>query len=142
MPAPGELAAHRSKLAEIFSFWGWTVRDQDLRLEWHHDHAIDLAVWAVTVSGPTAARWWVISEPTGMLPIDRLDARTISDARGALRAFAAHWQEQSRQRLEDRLGPEKSARLRATTPLAFTQAEQLRGMLGAAAQLLDDLAKE
>jgi len=138
-----DLPIHRAKLKEMFAFWGWEVREQDLRLAWHVDDAIELAVWAVfhRVDGGVS-REWVISEPTGMLPIDHLSATGLPNAPSALRAFATRWQVIANERLEDQLPAERVAELRKTKPQILAQAQHMREMIGVAAELLFDCAGE
>jgi hypothetical protein len=139
----GDLPQHRLKLVEMFTFWGWDVREQDIRLAWHVEDVIDLAVWAVfRRSGEQVSREWVISEPTGMLPIDHLSAGGLPNAPSALREFATRWQVIANERLEDRLPPERLAELRRSRPQVLAQAQQMREMIGIAAELLLDCADE
>lgn len=139
----GELPLHRAKLTEMFAFWGWDVREQDLRLAWHIEDVIELAVWVVfhRVDG-VVQREWVISEPTGMLPIDHLSATGLPNAPAALRQFAAQWLVIANQPLEDRLPPERVAELRRSKPQVLAQAQQMREMIRVAAELLADCAAE
>ena len=138
-----ELAAQRTKLTEMFTFWGWQVRPEDVRLEWHIEAELSLAIWVVWRHTPDGLRRsWAVTEPTGMLPIDHLPADGIPNHGAALRAFGKRWQTVAGERLEGRLGPERTARIRRDNPALLQQAERMRAMIGVAAELLLGLAEE
>jgi hypothetical protein len=138
-----ELPSHREKMREMFAFWGWNVAEQDVRLAWHEEAALELAIWTVfRKEGNAMVREWVISEPTGVLPIDHLPAAQLPNAPSALRAFATHWEKIAMESLEDKVGPERAAYLRENKPDVFVQNENMRQMIGIAAELLDDFAND
>lgn len=137
------LDAQRAKLNQMFDFWGWDVRPDDVRLEWHIDAELSLAVWCIwrrTDAGMVRA--WAITEPSGVLPVDQLPADGIANPRSALRAFGERWQVVATDRLEDRLDPGRVAELRRSNPAIFQQAEHMREMIGVASQLLLAMADE
>lgn len=137
------LAAQRAKLTEMFAFWGWQVRPEDVRLEWHIEAEISLAVWVVWRQTPEGLhRAWAVTEPTGTLPVDHLPADGIPDHQAALRAFGERWRATAGERLEERLGRERTARIRRENPAVLQQAERMRAMIGVAAELLLGLADE
>jgi hypothetical protein len=134
---------HRLKMREMFSFWGWEVRDDDIRMEWNVNADLELAVWAVfRRHNGKILREWVISEPTGILPIDHLSAEHLPNAKAALHAFAQRWDQVAMESLEDKVGPERMAWLSKHRPEVVAQNEQMRQMIGIAAELLDDFASE
>ena len=138
-----ELEAQRAKLTEMFAFWGWRVRPEDVRLEWHIEAELSLAVWVVWRHTPDGLRRaWAVTEPTGTLPIDFLPAEGISNHRQALRAFGERWQMVAGEPLEVRLGPERTARLRRDQPSVLQQSARMRSMIGVAAELLLGLADD
>ncbi len=138
-----ELAAQRAKLTEMFAFWGWQVRPDDVRLAWHIENELSLAVWVVWRQTPDGMRRsWAVTEPTGTLPIDHLPADGVPDHQAALRAFGARWRTIAGERLEERLGRERTARIRRDNPAVLHQAERMRAMIGVAAELLLGLAEE
>lgn len=138
-----ELPAHRVKMTEMFAFWQWDVRDEDIRLAWHVEDVINLAVWAVFRRTPEGRqREWVISEPTGMLPIDHVSAAGLPNAPAALREFATRWQVIASERMEDRLPADRVKTLRLTKPHVLAHAQQMREMIGVAAELLSDCADD
>ena len=138
-----ELAAQRTKLTEMFTFWGWQVRPEDVRLEWHIDAELSLAVWVVWRHTPEGLRRsWAVTEPTGMLPIDHLPAEGIPNHGAALRAFGERGRTAAGEPLERRLGPERTARIQRENPAMLQQDERMRAMIGVAAELLLGLAEE
>ena len=138
-----ELAAQRAKLTEMFAFWGWQVGHDDVRLDWHIEAELSLAIWVVWRHTPDGLRKsWVVTEPTGMLPIDHLAADGVPTHAAALRAFGERWQKIASERLEGRIGPERTARIRRDNPAMLQQAEHMRTMIGVAGQLLLGLADE
>lgn len=143
MDEPEAVATHRTKLRELFAFWGWEIRDRDCCLAWHVDADLSLAVWAVWRQTPEGLqRHWVVSEPTGVLPIDQLDGGGIPNAAAALRAFAARWRLEAASSLEERIGPERTAFLRRERPGTLEQAAQLRSLLTLASDLLEQCADD
>lgn len=138
-----DLPKHREKMREMFAFWGWDVRDSDVRLSWSETGDLELAIWVVfRREKGRMIREWVISEPTGILPIDHLAADTLPNARAALQAFASMWQRIATESLEEKVGPERAAWLRANKPDVLTQNEHMRQMIGVAAELLAGCADE
>ncbi len=138
-----ELAAQRAKLTEMFAFWGWQVRPEDVRLEWHIEAELSLAIWVVWRQTPDGLRRsWAVTEPTGILPIDHLPGEGIANHGAALRAFGERWRAVAGEHLEQRLGPERTARIKRENPAVLQQAANMRAMIGVAAELLLGLADE
>mgnify|MGYP000157663292 CR=1 FL=1 len=138
-----DLPKHREKMREMFAFWGWDVRDQDVRLTWYEMGDLELAVWVIfRRDGGKMQREWVISEPTGILPIDHLSADKLPNARSALNAFASLWKRTASESLVAKVGPERAAWLRANKPDVLAQNEQMLQMIGLAAELMADCANE
>jgi hypothetical protein len=142
-PMADQTAAQRAKLTEMFAFWGWRVRPEDVRLEWHIEAELSLAVWSVWRSTPDGMRKsWAITEPSGTLPIDHLPADGVATYVEALREFGERWRQIAAESLEKRIGEEHTGRLRRENPGVLTQAKRMRAMIGVAAELLLDLAAE
>lgn len=138
-----DLSAHRLKMREMFVFWGWDVRDEDVRLEWHEEADLELAVWAVfRRHNDKIKREWVISEPSGILPIDHCSADEVPNPKAALKAFAERWEKIARETLEQKVGADRFAWLQRHRPQVVAQNEQMRMMIGVAAELLDDFAED
>lgn len=139
-----QLETQRAKLMDMFPFWGWRVRPDDVRLEWHIEADLSLAVWCVwhRDDGGVLRRAWAITEASGLLPIDSLQGDGVPNAHSALRTFALRWQEASQKSFAERIGPERAAELQRTNPAVLHQAERMQEMIGVAAELLLDLSVE
>lgn len=134
------IAKHRAKLDGIVGFWGWEIASA--HLVWHNSDELSLALWAVLPAGEPAARQWVITEPSGALPVDSIPVGEAPNVRAALLRFANIWADRAAEPIEQRLPPERLARLLSKDPDALARDVRMRQLIGAAAALLEAFAED